>query len=440
MRVLIVDAEAMGLDMAMRFAVEGHEVRWYRYSTKVLRDGEGMKGFEIVPDWRPHMAWAKEGLVITTGNWRFVHELDRYREFGFDIFGPTVASAKLEIERAAGMEAMQAAGIDVPPYQVFDSLADASKFAWKTDRAWVFKPMGDESDKSLTFVADDPAELAGWIDRRISAGKVLKGRCMLQEKIDMLCEMGVSGWFGPEGFLRDKVQIAFEHKKLMDGEIGPATGEQGTICQYAEDEKLADEMLVPLEGILRTLGHRGDFCVGCGIDKAGRAWPFEFTCRLGWPAWFLQAASHRGDCVKWMKDLLQGRDSLRVSYDASIGVVCAQPRYPYNASPDELVIGNPISGIEADEDGVHLVSAMVGRGPHMDGGRVASGQVLQTTGELVLVATALGKTIERARDGVYGIIDRVKFPNKMYRTDIGEKIIDVLPALQKYGYALDLEA
>jgi phosphoribosylamine-glycine ligase len=51
------------------------------------------------------------------------------------------------------MEAMQAVGIDIPPYMTFTSLDDAEAFARKSDRAWVFKPMGDEDDKSLTDVS-----------------------------------------------------------------------------------------------------------------------------------------------------------------------------------------------------------------------------------------------------------------------------------------------
>lgn len=437
MRILIVDAEAMGLSTAIAFAVAGHEVKWFRYSTKALRDGEGMKGFKIVDDWRKEMPWVgKDGLVVTTGNWRFVHELDRYREFGFDIFGPTVASAKLEIDRGEGMRAMQAAGIDLPPYEEFDSLEAARDFSWKTDRAWVFKPLGDESDKSMTYVAHDPADLAGWLDQQIDAGKKLKGKCMLQEKIDMLCEMGVSAWCGPEGFLRDKYQLAFEHKKLMNGEIGPATGEQGTITSYTDADKLADDMLAPMEGIARALGHRGDFCVGCGIDKKGKAWPFEFTTRLGWPAWFIQMASHKGDPALWMKALLRGEDRLRVSYDAAIGVVCAHPRYPYNCSTPEIVEGHPIHG--ADQPGIHLVSVMMGKGPVMAGGKIAKGEILKTTGELVLVATALGKTVTRARGKVYETVKKVTFPDMMYRTDIGQKVQDALPELHRFGYCLDM--
>ena len=440
-RILVVDQECLGLDFVLRAVAWGHEIRWYRHSPrKPLRDGEGFKGFTVVDDWRPHMSWVgKDGLVFMTGNFRYLVELDRYRDLGFKIFGPTVASANLEIKRSAGLEAMKAVGIEVPPYQEFNSLDDVEKFARKSDRAWVFKTLGDEDDKSLSFVADDPAQLVGWVQQKKAHGMKLKGPCILQEKIDMLAEFGVAGWFGPDGFLPDRWHQCFEHKKLMNGEIGPNTGEQGTVTRYAETCKLADEMLKPMEPILRTLGHRGDFAIGAGIDTKGRAWPFEWTVRAGWPCFFIQVASHKGDPVKWMLDLMNGKDSWRVSRDVAIGVVMAQPRYPYNASTPDMVEGNPISGIDEILDDIHMTSVMVGRGPVMDGGRVVDRPMYQTTGEYVLVATGLGGTVEKARKKVYGTVDKVHFPNRMYRTDIGDKVTKILPKLHSFGYAKGLE-
>lgn len=428
MRVLVIDAECMGLDFVLRAVKAQHEVRWFRYSTKPLKDGEGFKGFRIVEDFRPHMGWARDGLILTTGNWRYTEELDRYRDLGFKIFSPTAASAKLEIDRAAGQEAMKAAGIDLIPYETFDSLQAARDFAAKHDETYVHKPMGDEADKSLTYVAHDQEDLCGWLDHQIRSGKKLKGKCMLQQKVDLLCELGVSGWFGPDGFLEDKWQVCVEHKNLMDGEVGPATGEQGTVTEYVAEDKLASEMLMPLEPILRTLGHRGDFAVGCGIDKRGRAWPFEFTARLGWPAFFIQMASHKGDPVQWMRDLLDGKDTLKVSYDVAIGVVLAQPRYPYNCSPPELVEGNPIRGVEAAGDAAHLVSVMCRDGK------------FETSGEYVMVMTGLGKTVTTAQNKVYRAVDAIRLPNKIYRQDIGDKVIDALPKLHQFGYLRDMRA
>jgi phosphoribosylamine--glycine ligase len=436
--VLVADIELMGLDFALRCAAAGHSVRLYRHMPKKReRYGEGFKQIALVDDWRASMAWAREGLIVLTGNYTLLHEMQRYREFGYPVFAPTPQSARLEIDRMAGIEAARAAGINVPEYHEFAGLEDAEAFARKSDRAFVFKPGGDEENKAMTYVADDPADLCGWLRRQIAAGKKVK-KCLLQEKIDLLAEIGVSGWCGPEGFLPDKWQVCFEHKKLMPGEKGPQTGEAGTVCQYVEDDKLADEVMKPMEPVLRTLGHRGDFAFGGAIDTKGKPWFFEWTARLGYPAWWIQMASHRGDPAKWMRDLLDGKDSLRVSYDVAIGVVCGQPRYPYNASPPELVEGNPIFGVDEVRDQVHLASVMMGAGPHMEGEKIVNGPQYQTTGEYVLVCTGLGKTVERARERVYRAVDAVRIPDKIVRDDIGCKVIEALPALHRMGYAQDM--
>jgi phosphoribosylamine-glycine ligase len=425
----------------MRCVAAGHDVRMFRYSKKPTKYAEGFPGIALVDDYKQHMAWAKDGLIFVTANNRYLWEMDRYRaDFGYRIFAPTVASARLEIVRSAGMEAMASIGVEVPAFQTFDSLADAEAFARKSDRAWVFKPMGDEEDKSLTYVGKDPADMVGWLRRQIALGKVLKGKAMLQEKIERIGEIGVSGWMGPEGFLPGRWQICFEHKNLMNEELGPATGEQGSVCQYTDKDKLAEQMLLPLEPILRTLGHRGDFAIGAIIDQKGEAHFLEVTARCGYPAWWIQAASHRGDPAQWMADLLIGKDSLRVSNDVAIGVVMAQPCYPYDKAAAAEVEGVPIRGAGEALANIHLVEVMMGKGPVMEDGKVVDRPTYQTAGEYVLVATALGKTIGRAQQKVYGTVDQIHFPNRMYRTDIGDKVIEKIRELHKYGYALDMQA
>lgn len=438
MRILVIDQENMGLDFALRCARAGHDVRLYRHMPKrPERYGEGFKEITLVPKWRDHIQWAKDGLVVPTGNFTLTHELDRYRDFGYPIFGPTWQSAKIEIDRLHGMKVAEAAGLAVPEYHVFGSLQETEAFARKSAKPWCFKPSGDTENKALTYVASDPADLCGWLRRQIKAGVVMK-QCLLQEKIDVLSELGVSGWFGPDGCL-PIYGVSIEHKKLMSGEHGPATGEQGTVCQWTEQDKLADEMLLPLEPVLRTLGHRGDFSVGAIIDKAGKAWFLEVTARLGYPAWWIQMASMRGDPAQWMQDLLTGKDSLKVSYDVAIGVVCAQPPYPYTHDvPVDMVEGNPIQGIEEYPDQVHLASVMRAKGPLWRDGKIVEGEGYATTGAYVLVCTGLGKTIEKARAKVYRAVDAVKLPDKMFRDDVGCKVIEALPALHKAGYCADM--
>ena len=117
MRVLIIDSDRCGLDFAMRAANAGHEVRLFRWSQKPCRYATGFAPlFTLVDDWKQHMGWAKDGLILLTGNGKYIHEMDRFRECGYrNIFAPSVASAKLEIERSAGMQLMQSIGAELPP-------------------------------------------------------------------------------------------------------------------------------------------------------------------------------------------------------------------------------------------------------------------------------------------------------------------------------------
>lgn len=438
MRVLVLDCEQMGLDFCLRAIADGHEVRWFRQTSRPM--GEGFPGLKIVDDWEASMSWVgKEGLVFLTGNAKWLAQLDRYRDLGFRIFGPTRQSAGLEIDRGKCMKIMQSLGIDLPHYETFDSLEAAEAFARKADQAYVFKPMGDTEDKALTYCSHSPADMVGWIQRQRARGMRLKGQCMLQEKIDMAGEVGISGWFGPEGFLPGRYGWSWEHKALMNEEKGPATGEQGTACAYVESDPFAENYLLPFAPILQAMGHRGDFSIGAGIDKKGKIWPFEVTARAGWPAWFIQTASHKGDCVQWMSDLLDGKDSLRVDYRPAIGVLMTQPPFPQWNGKEEQVVGNPIEGLDEVWAQVHPCMMKMGRGPFMEDGKVKNGPVYQTAGEQPLVVTGLGPTVSAARKRCYDAVNSIKFPDCQYRTDIGCKVQGVLELLHRHGYAETVE-
>lgn len=438
MRVLCIDVEVQGLDFCLRAIADGHEVRWFRPTPRPV--GEGFPGLKIVDDWRDHMSWCgKGGLVFLTGNARWLTELDRYRDFGFRIFGPTKQSSTLEIDRSKFMELMKSIGADLPHYETCDSLEAAEAFARKSDKAYVFKPLGDCDDKSLTYVSHSPADMVGWIQRQRARGMALKGPCMLQEKIDMACEVGISGWFGPEGFLPDRWGLSWEHKKIMNDEKGPNCGEAGTLCAYTEADPLADDFLKPLAPVLQAMGHRGDFALGFGVDKKGKVWPFEATARAGWPAWFIQTASHKGDSVQWMADLLDGKDSLKVDYRPAIGVVMAQPPFPQWNGKEELVVGNPIEGLDDVWDQVHPCMMKMGKGPYMDDGKVKMGPVYQTAGEEPLVVTGLGDTVMGAHREAYEAVDQIHYSDAQYRTDIGLKVGKSLDLLHKHGIAESVE-
>jgi phosphoribosylamine--glycine ligase len=385
------------------------------------------------------MSWIKkgDGLVINLFNDRKVTvELDRWRDFGVHIFGPTAKSAELERNRGLGMKFMQKHGIEVPVNHTFKTLDEVIKFAWKADQPYVFKTLGDEEDKSLSYVASDPSDLVGWLEMKRDSGLKLKGDCVLQEKIDKICDVGVSGWVGKNGFLPNKFNVNFEHKKLMPGDFGQNTGEMGTVTKYVAESVLADEMLKPFEEELVKMGHIGDFDIECGIDSKGKAWPYEFSARFGWPSTQILMACHTCDPVEWMRDAaVTGKDSLEVDDRVAIGVIMARPPFPTANLDPQCNVGYPISGIEDVWDHVSPWQMMLDTGPVMEGGKITKGEVYKTTGDYVCVVTALGADVHDVIPQVYATVDRIKFSDRIVRNDVGARLEKQLPQLHALGFS-----
>ena len=423
MNLMVIDSDGTGLDLCYRASEAGHKVKWWmkKEKGKIPKDGDGFSGIEKVDNWRSHMQWAKQGLIVNLYNDKdIVPALDRYKDFGFPVFGPSAKSSELERNRGKGMKALEDKGIKVPPYKTFNTLEEAEKYALKEDRRLVFKCLGDEEDKSMSYCAHSPEDMGGRIRSWIETGYKLKGPCMLQDFIEGI-EIGVSGWMGKEGFLPKKWNINFEYKKMMSGGYGPSTGEMGTLCHYVEASKLADAVLAPMEGVLKGLGHLGDTDINCIVDKTGTPYPLEWTNRFGWPSTQILMEAHEGDPIQWMKDALTGKDSLKVSDDMSMGVLMAAPPFPW---PDEDGIANgmTVTGVEDNWDFIAPWQLEL------------DGDEYKTTWTYVLLVRTLAHEPHDIIPKMYEIVDRIKFPDRIVRDDIGRDLEEKLPILHSYGY------
>lgn len=434
MNLLVIDIDRVGLDFAMRCSEAGHSVKlWMRpINGERARSGDGL--VEKVPDWEKWAQWAD--LIVPTTNGVYLDKLDALKRYGYPVFGPSKESARLEIERGFGMEAFKKAGIEIPPYKMFKSLDEAEAYCWKHEEAFVFKTLGDEEDKSLSFVAKTPASMINKIRSWKKKGLTLKGPCMLQTKIDGI-EIGVSAWMGKDGFLKPRGEN-IEHKKLMPGDYGCNTGEMGTVMWYTQRSKLSKHVLDPLEKYLQSIGHIGDVDVNCIVDENGQAWPLEFTCRLGWPAFYIMCAQHEEPC-QWMLDALNGKDSLKVDESVFVGVVLAHGRFPHKGGGRDDVTGIPIEGItKKNWSHLHLAEVMAGKGVEQVNGKAVEKESIVTSGEYVMCVSGSGETIKKARKSAYSVVDQIYFPDYVVRDDIGEGFEEDLPELHKHGYAISV--
>jgi phosphoribosylamine--glycine ligase len=434
-KLLILDMDGCGLDFAMRCGEHGHEVKMFIRPHNGERDRTGDGLVEKVSDWEKWCQWAD--LIVPTSNIAYMDRLEGLRKYGYPIFGPSKESARLEIERQFGMQAFKKAGIDIPPYKMFKTLDEAEAHCWKSNERYVFKTLGSEEDKSLTHVAKDPADMINTLRRWKKQGMTLKGACMLQDVIEGV-ELGVSGWMGKDGFLKMRGENV-EHKKEMSGDYGPNCGEAGTVMWYTAKSKLSRQVLDPLESFLKSIGHIGDVDVNCIVDDKGKAWPLEFTCRLGWPAFYIMCAQHEEPC-QWMLDALNGKDTLKVSEDVFVGVVMALPGWTTKGARQDVWQGLPIQGITPKNwPNLHLIGAMAGKGVEMAKDKPAEKDMMVTSGAYVLTATGSGESVKKARKSAYATIDSVHVKNAIVRDDVGEKFEKNLPGLQELGYATSIQ-
>lgn len=434
--VLNLDAVGEGLPLAIRAAKAGHQVKIWMAPENHKNTGKGFKGVERVDNWLTHAKWSD--LVIPTGNHDFMPKLDMLRKSGIRVFGPSKKSADLEIKRELGMKFFEDHDIEVPEYQQFAGLKEAEDYVRKNPERYVFKTLGSEDDKSLSYVGKTPADMIARLQRWQKLGMASKGPVMLQEFVSGI-ELGVSRWMGSDGFI-GQYNVNFEHKKLLSGDCGPNCGEAGTVMKYCEKDKLGDLVLGPLEDALIELGHLGDIDVNCIIDDKGHAWPLEFTTRLGWPAANIMWAEHKGDPVQWMLDACEGEDTLEVSPAVACGVVLAQPDYPNSKLTKRELADIPVYGVtNENKKYIHPQSIGIQKMPDMEGDTLVERDIWTTTGDYLAVVTGMGKTVKKACERAYETLKEIHVPNLMYRDDIGEGLEKSLPELHKHGFATEFE-
>jgi phosphoribosylamine--glycine ligase len=427
MRVLLIcDAGDGLLDIALRAGKSGHDVRMFvrKYDARTRPIGKGL--VTLVPFWQPHADWSD--MIILEGNGVFMSEMDRWRQRGKLVIGGNQESAAWELDRKKGMEVFRKAGIPVPPYREFNDYPEAIRYVERRGEPLYSKPCSDTADKSLsakTGVPEDPTFMLQKWKKKHS-----RPPCpfLLQDGIDGV-EFAVGAWFGPAGFA-DGIEENFEHKRFCAGDIGPNTGEMGTVMRYVRRSKLFEKVLKPLEEFLNELGYVGNVDVNCIVDGEGSAWPLEFTMRLGWPAFNIETDLFDCDPIEFLHSLASGgstRGAHRMN-EIAVGVVMAIPPYPHSPRDYEEIVGVPIYG--AVDQQWHPCECQAG----------SLDEQMSSAGSYIGIATGKGSAVREAARGAYRTLRKISMPaSPFYRNDIGKGLARQLPKLQEHGFATGME-
>jgi phosphoribosylamine--glycine ligase len=343
---------------------------------------------------------------------------DRLRAADIFVFGPGAQGAALEGSKVATKDLLERYRIPTATSRRFDRAGPAKTYLEQcTIWPQVIKADGLAAGKGVTICAT-AREACREIDslmeeRRLgSAGE----RVLIEEFLEGE-EASVLAITDGEAIL--VLEPAVDHKQVGEGDTGANTGGMGV---YSPAPSLTRRLLRQIEqrvvipsihGLRREgLEFRGVLFIGLMFTEQGPK-VLEYNVRFGDPETQALVRRFSGDLLAYLDATARGELSEMTPPDWDpafcVGVVGASDGYPGSYRK-----GDRIGGLEAAEghEGVVVFHA----------GTAQEGEDTVTAGGRVVCVTAMGETIDAAREGAYGAYDELDWAGKFCRRDIGTRV------------------
>jgi phosphoribosylamine--glycine ligase len=340
--------------------------------------------------------------------------VDEFRKKGLRIFGPTKDAAQLESSKIWAKNFMKRNDILTARFEVFDDPKKAIEFAKSVDYNLVVKADGLASGKGV-IVCNDSSEAVDAINKMLvqksfgSAGS----KIILEERID-----GVEASFIAisDGNTAYPMATSQDHKRIYDNDKGPNTGGMGTCSPtHVIDEQTANEIQKNvIERTISSMKKEGIVFKGflyAGIMlKDDKPYVLEFNARMGDPECQPIMMRMDSDLLEYVQASIDGTlaslPQISWKKQSAVCVILASKGYPESYLKNEEIQG--------------LDDATPNSQVFHSGTRKEDGKIL-TSGGRVLGVTAVGKTLEDAITNAYLRVEKIHWPSKYYRTDIGKK-------------------
>lgn len=434
MRVLFISHELTAGNIAYLLKQEGCDVKLF-IEKKELRPN--FQNLVIKTDnWKKELNWVgKKGLIVfdDVGYGKIQEKL---RKQGFSVFGGSVLGDRLEEDRPWSQKIFKEFGLNTLPTINFTKIDYAISFLNKNAGPWVLKQNG-HAQKNINYVGHfkDNRDVISLLKYyKNNYGKRL-GEITLQKRVYGV-EIGIGRYFNGADWV-GPIEFNVEHKKLFPGEMGPTTSEMGTIAWYDNNENniLFQETLSKLKSFLKQIDFRGDFDIGCIVNKEG-IFPLEATPRLGTPIVHLQSELHLSPWHKLLKAIADKKE-FKLKWKKGVGIVillCVSP-FPYIINTKEI---SPV-GLELylnpntlKKERRHIHFEGISRRKRKNG---KEEYYVSDHQGYILCVTALGKNISEGRNRVKRICKKIFVSKMFYRNDIGVKFEkEELNMLKKWGY------
>lgn len=334
--------------------------------------------------------------------------VDRFRENGLKIFGPTQAAARIESSKEFAKELMLKYGIPTAAYRTFDDYAAAWEYVRGRSLPAVLKYDGLAAGKGVVIAETYPEAEAALgdmlLDDKFGRGRVVVEEFLTGPEFSFMCF--VAG---------DKVRplaLAQDHKRAFDGDGGPNTGGMGAYSPLPfvteEEERTALETI--MQRTADALCSEGCPFTGVlygGLMKTPQGLRvIEFNARFGDPETEVVLPRMKSDIYDHFMAVAGGEDPGEPEWHdfATLGIVLASKGYPGNYEK-----GFGIEGLDQIDGTVYQMGTALREGH------------LVTAGGRVLIVVCRGRNVEEAREKALREVKKIACPNLFYRTDIGKK-------------------
>lgn len=339
--------------------------------------------------------------------------VDRFRSQRLAIFGPTRAAAEIETSKAFAKQLMIDAGVPTALASSHRDPTAAKRAVRSLGVPVVIKASGLAAGKGVVV-----CDTLGEADRAVDA--MLRDHAFGAAGAELLVEEFMHGEELSLFAVTDGTNVvtllpAQDHKRLLDGDLGPNTGGMGAYAPVATAtpyllEQVEHHVLAPTLAALRDVGRpfTGLLYAGLMLTSSGPR-VVEFNCRFGDP----ETEAILPLMTSSLLDLLLavGRgDTLapgtRAAFSPAHAVVTVVAASGYPAEPAS---GRPIT-LPGTEPDVHVFHAGTGTDTN---GRLVS------AGGRVLAITAVADTLAAAQARSTAYAERVELDGKQLRRDIG---------------------
>ena len=207
-----------------------------------------------------------------------------------------------------------------------------------------------------------------------------------------------------------------DHKRICDNDKGLNTGGMGAYSPAPIiDELIAEEIQKDIiNKTITAMEQEGNpfkgFLYAGIMIKDDKSYVLEFNVRMGDPECQPIMMRMNSDLYEYL-DACVDTDLAKLGpiswkNQSAVCVVLSSKGYPESYPKNEEILG-----LDSQQSDTLVFHA---------GTKNEDGKIL-TNGGRVLGVTALGNTLQSSISNAYSMVDKISWPNKYYRTDIGKK-------------------